>query len=148
MGYYLQAFICKEVDCENFIKTFNNARRITLDQGLVLIPMSEELFEEINNLKLSPSIEKFEFINENIEQLILNVMENKKVAYIEAEYFGGDGGQSVIIWDQNKRLQILEFGQDRINQVLKFFGIIADKGIDEFETLGFHLRRSTQKWLD
>jgi hypothetical protein len=39
-------------------------------------------------------------------------------------------------------------GKDNINNVLKYFGVIADEGIDEFQTLGFHNNRSTQKWIE
>ncbi|KRD58510.1 hypothetical protein ASE40_19475 [Flavobacterium sp. Root935] len=148
MGHCLQAFICTKTDSENFAKSFKNAISISLGQGIALVPMTEELFDEINNSQTSGFIKNFKFINENIEEIILKIIENKKLAYVESEYFGSTGSQKAIIWNQKNREQVLVLGKDNINNVLKYFGVIADEGIDEFQTLGFHNNRSTQKWIE
>ncbi|MBL0183927.1 MAG: hypothetical protein IPP96_17220 [Chitinophagaceae bacterium] len=136
MGYYLQAFICKQADTNIFIDNFDKAKKVEIGQGLSLIPMTEDLFDQINNFAVSNSVDKFEYLTENIEAKILQLIGDKKIAYIEAEYFGGEGGQIAIIWENNKREKFLEYGQDKINEVLKDFGAIAEKGEDEFLTLG------------
>jgi hypothetical protein len=41
----------------------------------------------------------------------------------------------------------LEFGENKINEVLKDFGTIMKDGKDEFLTLGFDLNRQTNDWL-
>jgi hypothetical protein len=87
VGHYLQAFICTKTDSENFAKSFKNAISISLGQGIALVPMTEELFDEINNSQTSCFIKNFKFINENIEEIILKIIENKKLAYVESEYF-------------------------------------------------------------
>ena len=148
MGYFLQAFICKQADTNIFTNNFDKAKKIEIGQGLSLIPMTEELFDQINNFVVSNSVDKFEYLTDNIETKILHLIDDKKFAYVEAEYFGGEGGQMAIIWENNKREKFLEFGQDKINEVLKDFGAIAEKGHDEFLTLGFGLRRNTREWLE
>jgi hypothetical protein len=148
MGYYLQAFICNQDDSYILTKQFNTAININLGQGVDLIPMTEELFDQINNFKTSLSIESFKFLTENVEQIILNIIGKKKFAYVEAEYFGGTGTQIAMIWNNNKREEFLKFGENRINKVLKSFGVIVSKGKDEFETLGFHLHRDTADWVN
>jgi hypothetical protein len=148
MGYYLQAFICRQSDKSLVIETFDKAVSVDIGQGLSLIPMTEELFDQINDLSSSASVDKFEYLTEKVEQKVLNVIGDKKFAYVEAEYFGGEGAQLAIIWNNNGREQILPFGQDRINQVLKDFGVNANKGQDEFLTLGFGLRRHTREWIE
>jgi len=147
MGYYLQAFICRKADTRLLTDRFDKAVTIDLGQGLSLVPMTDELFEQINNVSSSASIGKFEFMTENVERKVLDAIGDKKFAYVEAEYFGGKGGQIAIIWQDNKRELVLSLGQDKINQVLKGFGIIANEGQDEFMTLGFGLHRHTNEWI-
>ena len=147
MGYFLKAFICKQSDTNIFIENFDKAKKVVIGQGLSLIPMTEELFDQINNFAVSNSINNFEYLTESIEVKILQLIDNKKIAYVEAEYFGGEGGQIAIIWENSKREKFLDFGRDNINEVLKDFGAIAEKDKDEFLTLGFGLRRHTIEWL-
>lgn len=148
MGYYLQAFICRELDQSLLTKKFDKAVGVGLGQGLALIPMTEDLFDEINNFCSSPSVEKFEYMTENVEQKVLDTIGDRKFAYVEAEYFGGEGGQIAIIWNNNRREQILSFGQDKINEVLRSFSVTTKQGQDEFVTLGFGLRRNTREWIE
>ena len=61
---------------------------------------------------------------------------------------GGEGGQMAIIWNNNKRKQLLPFGQDKINQVLKDFNVVAKEGQDEFLTVGLALHRDTGDWIE
>jgi len=148
MGYYLQTFICKQDDAGLLTNHLDKALRVDLDQGLCLIPMTEELFDQINNFEQSNSIDRFEFLTDRIETRVLQLIEDNKVAYVETAYFGGQGGQIAIIWNNNKRDKSLAFGQGRINEILKDFGVLAEKGLDEFTTLGFGIKRHTRDWLE
>ena len=145
--YYLQAFICKTIDADCLTEKFDKAVKVDIGQKLSLIPMTEDLFDQINDFSDTVSIDSFEYLTENIENKILLTISERKFSYFEAEYFGGEGGQIAIIWQNNKRQQILSYGQNRINQVLKLFGVIAKKGQDEFDTLGLGRYRETNKWL-
>ena len=73
---------------------------------------------------------------------------DRAFSYVEAEYHGGQGNQIAIIWKDKARHQLLELGENRINQVLQYFGVVANKGEDEFSTLGFGLQRHTKEWLE
>jgi len=148
MGYYLQAFICKQSDTNIFTDNFDKAKNVVIGQGLSLIPMTKDLYNQINDIAVSNSVDNFEYLTDNVESKILQLIGDKKIAYVEAEYHGGDGGQVAIIWRDNKRYKFLELGQEKINEVLKDFGAIAEKGEDEFLTLGFGLRRHTSQWLE
>ncbi len=148
MGYYLQAIICKQEDKNLFTENFKKTVIVNLGYNLCFIPMTEDLFDEINKLKESNQISSFEYLTENLEYEILKYFGSKRVAYVEAEYHGGDGGQIAIVWKDNKREYLLEYGQDKINQVLKDFGIVAAAGKDEFLTAGFGLRRNTIEWTE
>ena len=148
MGYYLHAFICKHADTNALTNHFDKAIKVDIGQGLNLVPLTDELYDQINNFKVSPSVDKFEYLTTNIEQEILSAIGDRKFAYVEAEYFGGNGGQSTIVWNNGKREKLLAFGQNRINQVLIDFGIVASKGQDEFSTLGLDRHRQTKDWIE
>lgn len=127
---------------------FDKAKKIDIGQGITLLPMTEELFDQINHLSISPDIDKFEYLTENIEREILKIIKDSHYAYVEAEYHGGQGGQMAIIWDKSHRKSILEFGQQKINSVLKGFGVRAEIGKDEFDTLGLGRYRNTMDWIE
>ena len=148
MGYYLQAFICRHSDSDRLTTAFDKAVPVLIGQGLSLIPMTEELFDQINSFKVSSAISSFTYLTVNIEEKILDVIDHRPFSYVEAEYHGGQGGQIAIIWKDKTRHQLLDFGENRINQVLRYFGVTANKGQDEFLTMGLGLRRHTSEWLE
>ena len=147
MGYYLEAFICKTADFELLSNAFDKALKVEVGQGLSLIPMTEELFDQINSFSPSNAIDRFQYLTEEVESRILSAIGSKHFSYVEAEYHGGQGGQIGIIWKEGRRQQLLAYGQDRINQVLRYFGIVANVGQDEFSTCGFGLHRHTSEWV-
>lgn len=104
------------------------------------------MFDQINNFEASGNIPSFEYLTTNIEDKILKIINGKPIAYIEADYFGGKGGQVGIIWTGGKRIAQFKYGQDVINSVLKHFGVVAEKDKDEFDTLGFGRHRNTVDW--
>lgn len=77
---------------------------IELGQGISIIPFTEQLYDEINKFVKSDTILSFEYFTSNIEQQILKTIGLRKIAYVEAEYFGGEGGQIGIIWEDGQRV--------------------------------------------
>jgi hypothetical protein len=148
MGYYLRAFVGKQEDLKAITEAYHEAKIISLAQGISLVPHTEKLYDQINIFESSANIELFEFLTANVEDKILKAIDHKAIAYVEADYFGGEGGQVGIIWTGGKRIAEFKYGQDVINAVLKHFGVLADKGKDEFATLGFGRHRNTADWLD
>lgn len=146
MGYYLEAFICKTTDSGYLTNTFGQAHAIALGQGLSLIPMTESLFDEIDDFSTSGGVGNFQYLTEHIENKILAITGNKSLAYVEAEYHGGKGGQIAIIWENNKRFRLFPYAQDSINLALQHFGVSAGGGQDEFSAIGLGLYRRTEDW--
>ena len=136
MTYILQAFITKRSNHNYLTDFYENATAVDIGHELSLIPFTTELFDEINKLTISKPIGKFDYLTDNIEIELLKHFGNVKIAYIEADYFGGQGEQIAIIWEDKKRIYLSDFGDYEINKVLKDFGVIADNGKDEFDTVG------------
>lgn len=119
---------------------------VSLGQDISLIPLTKDLFDQINELGVTESIGDFEYLTGSIELNILRVIKEKSLAYVEVTYFGGEGGQTGIIWKDGKRTVELAYGQEVINIILRVFGVIAEHPQDEFDTLGFGRYRNTQDW--
>lgn len=77
------------------------------------------------------------------------------LAYVETDYFGGEGGQAAILWRGGERVlgpaairAESEHARPRqfwpINAALRGFGIAAAPGLDEFDTLGLGEYRSNE----
>lgn len=148
MTYILQAFITKKANHKNVTDFYKNAVAVDIGQDLALIPFTTALFDEINQLTESKAIGKFDYLTKNCEVELLKHMGDIKFAYIEADYFGGEGGQIAIIWKEQKRIYLSEFGDNEINKVLIDFGVIAKDGKDEFDTVGLGQNRRTNEWLN
>lgn len=74
--------------------------------------------------------------------------QNKTIAKIETDYFGGSGNQSAKLFINNKKVYDKSDEQDwsltPINDVLKQMGIISNQGMDEFDTIGLGKYRKNE----
>ncbi len=147
MGYTLQAFIGRQSDLKIISAKYDNAQVVSVGQEISIIPMTEDLFDEINALSISEDINSFTFLTTNIEQEILKLIDNNSIGYIEADYFGGEGGQIGILWKDKRRLKLFDKTHNTINSILKYFGTTAHFGKDEFDTLNLGRHRETIDWL-
>jgi hypothetical protein len=146
MGYYLQAFIGKEKDVTSVFRRFNSVIIHDLEQGISVITLTEKLFYEITNSTPSENIPGFEYLTSSLETNVLKIVGSVAIGYVEASYWGGEGNQSGVIWQNGERIFFSINEQDVINKVLRYFGVSADKGYDEFDTLRFSLLESQRDW--
>lgn len=81
------------------------------------------------------------------------------IAYVETDYCGGIGSQSAVLWRAgsvvlgplHSGISVRpgkSVGELPINQVLRCIGVVAQKPLDEFDTIGLGLKRSTEDWVD
>ena len=83
-----------------------------------------------------------------------------KCAYVETDFFGGDGKQFAEAWENGERIQgplVSFYGytqarpiagttqvEDAINEVLRTLGIYCHEGKDEFDSVGLGRFRSNE----
>jgi hypothetical protein len=140
MGFTLQAVIGDESDLRAHAP--RAVPLIRLAQDKALIPLGSAIREQIDFpfLEFSHSQEAFEAASAFIAPF------KKKVAYVEAEYFGGTGGQSAAVWEDGR----LVFGpindESAINQALRVLGVAQKDAFDEFEALELGKYRDTDDW--
>jgi hypothetical protein len=146
MAYSFCGFIGTKAPLDNLAKRFPNARVIGLPQGLFVIPLVDELIEEVNGSASSEAVNGFEYLSKGMEAMALSVSQGGHVAYAEVFLSVGEGDQIAIIWEEGKQTQRIS-GQEVINSVLRRLGVLANEHQDEFLTMGFGLRRFTEDWL-
>jgi hypothetical protein len=148
MGYILFALIGKEPELQKIASKFKKAKISMLEQGIGIIPMTEDLYDEINNFETSDDVKPFAFLTSNTQGKILELTTTGMIAYVEAEYHGGKGSQSGILWNNGIRIAFFTNVNRAINAILKILGVSAEYGMDEFDTIGLDRHRDTSDWLE
>lgn len=123
MGYELDAILVRQSDLRRL--KLKSAIIFPLTPELALIPMTEDLAEEIDPLE--------DWAEEASEGILL--------ARLTADFWGGVGGHDCTIWDGGES----ETGLD-INQVLPRFGVQPKSPDDAFDTVGLGRHRRNETW--
>jgi hypothetical protein len=148
MSYVLNAFLGQQVDLKIIEEKFKFSKMVPLTSKIGLIPMTKELYDEINNFGTSKAMENWEYLTIDMERQIVRVPGNHMIAYTEIEYFGGSGGQSGIIWKNGIRIFEANFEQDVVNSILRHFGVVTEEfKRDEFDSVGLGRHRDTRDWI-
>ncbi len=143
MGCHLQAIIGKQQTLAQHASDFQHARIVPLAQGIAIIPLTDNLYDEIAD---GGEVERFEKLSPGVEEWAQRISVVAPVAYIKAEFFGGTGGQSALAWSGGARVLGPIHAEDAINQTLRFFGVRVDGAHDEFDAVGLGRHRDTDDW--
>lgn len=117
---------------------------------MAIIPLTDELFDEISaseDLGAFEDVDKFYKLSPRVEAWVKRISLNSPVGYLEADYFGGNGGQSAIAWSDGLRVVGPLHTEGAINQVLSFLGVRSGKDCDEFDAVGLGRHRETSDWI-
>lgn len=135
---------------------FASAVVCPLIQGFSLLPLTDALAKELAAYRpdLQATLTKpLPYLSGGAHPLAIEISRRAPVAYIATAYFGGHGKQDALAWERG----ILRFspttpGYDRhwphtpISQALRTIGVVADQGLDEFDTVGLGKHRETHRW--
>jgi len=124
---------------------FRNARVVSLERGVFMIPVTDPLHEEIGR---GGEVKRFEKLSPGVEEWVRRISGDGPVAYIEAEFFGGVGGQSAVVWSEGKRVLGPIHDQHAINQALRVLGVRPDGSHDEFDAVDLGRNRDTDDWVE
>jgi hypothetical protein len=152
MGYYLQALICKSQSLKNEAKSFLAEHRISLAQDFTMIVVTEELCEEVADNYLCDEnnpYKEFLMLSGSLAAWAKEISKLTPIAYLEAEYFGGVGRQSAIVWHKGSFIFGPLSGEiGPINKALQLLGAQAVGAQDEFDSIGLNRKRNTEDWIE
>ncbi|AGS70921.1 hypothetical protein [Streptomyces collinus] len=154
MGYDLYAVIGDGEALSAAARELPAARPASIGQGLVLIPMTDTLFDAITggSLERAPG---FRRLPGGFEHTLAAWSADGPVAYVEADYFGGVGEQRAAVWDGGALVLgplHLDEGQpfapdgSPVSQALRRLGVVATAGEDEFSAVGLGRHRHSEAW--
>jgi hypothetical protein len=165
MSYELEAIIGLAEPIRKSCQGIENAHVIPLAQGLAMIPLTGDLRAELEGCEsgeTSPAADSTAYLSDGVTAWIADASENSNgvtawiadasenstIVWIEATYFGGWGGQTIVVRQNGEIIKGPVSGPEVINQALKMLGVEAEKDLDEFDTLRLGRYRHTQKWLE
>ena len=144
MGHCVRAMIGAHKDIQR-IENDWFAKEIKLPQGYGMIFLTDVLLDDIGEL--------FESANESSDPetvtsyLLQNYSFHTKLAYIEADYFGGIGTQSGILYEKGNISIPPCSGKGAINILLRELGVWREVNKDEFDSLNLGIYRRMDKWI-
>jgi hypothetical protein len=144
MAYVLQAIISTQSVLEAHAADFGAAVVAPLSSGLALIPITSKLLEEIG---ASGSCGQFYQLTPAVSDWLRVISSSAPVAYVEAEYFGGVGEQSSVVWAHSEQVLTPTHEAKAINIALRLLGVSRGTAHDEFEAVGLPRHRRTNDWL-
>jgi len=150
MGHYIQAIIATRETIDKAVPTIDGACRVPLLHGLAAIPITSEVWDEIQQrpgsacrlipegrlLRGSPAL----------YELLAEISQAGPTIYVETEYFGGVGEQYAVVAEDGAIVSFWE-GDHPINEALRRLGITSEDGLDEFDTVGLGLTRSNEAMI-
>jgi hypothetical protein len=134
-------------------------------EGVRLIPLTEPVRAGSQRSNDGAGVvEGFYELSHGVARWARELSREWVVLYVHLEFFGGEGFQAAIAWDQGRVVfgpcftrTPLESAEPHyqeasragmaINQALRALGLPAHDGRDEFGTLGLGKHRRTQDWV-
>lgn len=147
MGYYYRGILTSIESLDCIRNRFRNLYAIQLYKNLITIPITDELYDEIN-MNQGSSFKNYEYLTDLIGIFCLEISKVSRTAYIEAEYFGGIGTQSGIVWDSEVVIYEETLSDNAINKALEHLGITKTDGKDEFDTVNLRRHRFIDDWIN
>ncbi|MFD1887633.1 hypothetical protein [Paenibacillus wenxiniae] len=150
MGYYFNGILTSIEAWTAYKEKYNHLCAIELYQQIIAIPISDDLYNEINdetNNGQLTSAPNYDSLTDAIKQLCSEFSRIARTAYIEAEYFGGVGTQNGIVWDAADVIFEETLSEHAVNKALQQLGVIRTEEQDEFDTVQLGRHRSIERWL-
>lgn len=144
MAYSIEAFVCSNEN-SNLLKL--SLPYFSLPQDFVLIPMNKALREKFE-ISVLPLLEGNKGDLATLCNFGFSLSDGARAAYIEAEFFGGEGMQVSMVFENGKIISDAVVSKNAINLALQFLGVTKSSSFDEFETLGLGKHRDTEQWIN
>lgn len=119
---------------------------IELPQGYGMIPLTDEVRKRLK-LLFCPLTDGDENLPAELIGLCVAISQKAQAAYVEAEFFGGNGMQASVVFNGDENSGSLIIDGHAINEALAEIGVQRFDHVDEFVALGLNKHRDTEDWL-
>jgi hypothetical protein len=139
MGHRIDAVVLKGPYDRKFAKVFD-LTAIRLSEELTLFPLCAVYVDRWSEeFSLGPGgSPDFPLLNsEVVLRMVGYLAADPLYAIINTDYFGGNGEQAAMVYRDSEVVMPPEWGGGGpINKALRLLGVTAEKGKDEFDTVG------------
>ena len=150
MGHTVQAFIAKADVLRDAARSSDAAHVIPVEQGFALLLNTDGLYGEVGRGGGSGELPYQEFykLSSALAEFGARCSTRGAVAYIETDYWGGEGKQSALLWEGGEVAYgpaLARLGP--INDVLRRMGVERGENHDEFDAVGLGRYRDNEDWI-
>jgi len=149
--YCLYGIVGKSRDLLHKSLEYSSASVVHLEQGIGMIPISEDLLNDIEPGDTSSEATKehrFEFLSEVVSAWLRRLSRDTTLAYLEVEFISGEGTESAVVWRDGVRVLGPLHGTGAVNRALRTLGVSVHPRREEFEVVGLGRHRSPEEWLE
>jgi hypothetical protein len=142
MSHFIKGIIACSETADAVCKELQALRAVSLHEGFAFIPINAE--------ESSPDecFAGFRSLTAEFHESLKRLSRLGRFAYIETEYWAGDGCQGAVVYDKNEVLLTPECADYRpINKALRLCGVVNARSKDEFDTVGLGHHRDNDDWL-
>ena len=120
---------------------------VRLEQDFEMLPFTDAFIQKDQISFLPLSDEGLEQLPENVKSLCAKYSVNGQMAYVEAEFFGGEGVQGCAVFRNGETVLGPVVGDAAINEALIMLGAGKLTSGDEFDAVGLNRHRNTDAWV-
>lgn len=135
MGHCIQAIVCQQGVGLPTKRQRTWPEPIALAQGYTLVPMFESVLDAVPHEDGAQKFEGFTYLTHGLLTFLTELSEKSPLAYLETDYFGGEGGQAALAAREGRVVVAPTNADDAINQALAAIGVRRLSSSDEFEAL-------------
>ncbi|MFI0353417.1 hypothetical protein [Actinomadura sp. 9N407] len=152
MSYVLQGVVGDFDRLRSLSDGLPQAVVVPLWQRLGLLPVTDEIFDELTDERQGGG--PFMLMSPAFAERLADWSRGGRVAYVEAEFFGGAGTQAAALWENGlqtwgpEHAELVAGPRENwpINAVLARLGAVATGAFDLFDTVGFGQERGMDGW--
>ena len=152
MGYHLKAFVADVDLLKRHTAGLGKFKVIALGQNMALMPITKAVYRSFPRKRpINELAQEVKGIPHELAAWAEVVAADGPIAYLEASFSAGLGGQTAIVWSSNGiwfASGDYAWPDSEISQALRRIGVLRSDGQDEFDTLGLGKYRDTGDWLD
>lgn len=150
MAHFIQAIVAPVNTAMRLIDQWPELSGCTHNGQHVLFPVDAESIDAKIASKTMPreTDETFMLLSAGLHRLLVDISEDGILAYVETEYFGGQGGQGAMVIQDGQEIMPPEWSESNtINRALRLLGIESTNSQDEFLMIGLGMARNNNDLL-
>lgn len=139
---------------------------VTLPQGLVLVPLTNELKERLAPADGAPVL-GFDKLTAGVASAAADASHYGPIVYLHQETFGGTGFEASVVWRAGRvafgplftatdddecitsaYVVVSNTASNAINEALRHIDVDRGAALDEYAAIGLDRHRTTAAWLD